>query len=129
LNWRNSISTLIKKSRPTRQQTLGQEGENIALTHLSEHGLALVERNFRRPFGEIDLIMRDKGTLVFIEVRRRANSHFGGAAASITYSKQRRLILAAQAYLSRYAQSPPPCRFDVVAIDGGQVTWIKNVMS
>lgn len=113
-----------RKSR----QALGQEGEKLALQYLNKQGLVWIESNFRRPFGEIDLIMQDRATLVFVEVRSREKSQFGGAAASITPAKQRRLILAAQAWLKRYKQLPP-CRFDVIAIDGGEVTWLKNVMS
>ncbi len=108
-------------------QKLGQEGEQLALQFLNEQGLRHVESNFRRPFGEIDLIMQDHGTLVFVEVRSRAKGRFGGAAASITPAKQRRLVLAAQAYLQRYQRSPP-CRFDVIAIDGGAIQWLKNVI-
>jgi len=63
------------------------------------------------------------GTLVFVEVRARADSSHGGAAASVTTQKQQRLIYAAQHYLLRHA-SPPPCRFDVVAIDGDKLTWL-----
>jgi putative endonuclease len=106
---------------------LGQEGELLALQFLNEKGLMHIESNFRRPFGEIDLIMQDHGTLVFVEVRSRAKGRFGGAAASITPSKQRRLVLAAQAYLQRFQRSPP-CRFDVIAIDGGAIQWLKNVI-
>ena len=113
-----------RKSR----QIIGQEGENLALQYLNKQGLVLIESNFRRAFGEIDLIMQDHATLVFVEVRSRNKRQFGGAAASITPTKQRRLTLAAQAWLQRYKQLPP-CRFDVIAIDGGVVTWLKNVMS
>lgn len=116
--------TKLNKSR----QALGQEGEKLALQYLNKQGLVLIESNFRRPFGEIDLIMQDRATLVFVEVRSRKKNQFGGAAASITFAKQRRLTLAAQSYLTRYKQ-PPLCRFDVIAIDGGEVTWLKNVMS
>lgn len=65
------------------------------------------------------------GTLVFVEVRARINASHGGAAASVTTQKQQRLIYAAQNYLLRHA-SPPPCRFDVVAIDGGEMTWLQG---
>ena len=119
MNW-------LAKLKPNRQQ-LGQQGEQQALAYLQQQGLILIERNYRRPFGEIDLIMRDHSTLVFVEVRSRAKGRFGGAAASITATKQRRLILAAQSYLQSFTH-PPACRFDVVAIDAGQVTWLTNVM-
>lgn len=70
--------------------------------------------------------MQDRdGTLVFVEVRARADAAHGGAAASVTARKQQRLIYAAQHYLLRHA-SPPPCRFDVVAIDGETLTWLQG---
>ncbi|MET0321128.1 MAG: YraN family protein, partial [Duganella sp.] len=70
--------------RRTEQQRLGQLGEDRALDHLTRQGLVLVERNFRCKGGEIDLIMQHQACLVFVEVRRRASSRFGGAAASVT---------------------------------------------
>ena len=108
-------------------QLLGSEAEQRALQYLQAQGLVLVESNFRRVFGEIDLIMQDHGTLVFVEVRSRAGGRFGGAAASVTPAKQRRLTRAAQAFLQRY-RALPPCRFDLLAIDGGVISWLKNIM-
>ncbi|WP_457421309.1 YraN family protein [Roseateles sp. P5_E7] len=109
----------------------GDAAEDAALAHLQRAGLRLLERNYRvgagpnRRAGEVDLILLDHdGTLVFVEVRARASASHGGAAASVTVRKQQRLIYAAQHYLLRYA-SPPPCRFDVVALDGDQLTWLK----
>ena len=108
----------------------GSAAEDAALAHLRQAGLTLLERNYRvaagpsRRAGEVDLIMRDRdGTLVFVEVRARASRSHGGAAASVTATKQRKLVYAAQHYLLRHA-SPPPCRFDVVAIDGGELQWL-----
>jgi len=112
----------------TAQQDKGQQGEDAALVHLTRQGLQLVERNFRCAGGELDLIMRDGDCLVFVEVRRRRSMRFGGAAASITPTKQRRLVHAAQTFLLRYPRLPP-CRFDVIAIDDGAIEWLKNVMS
>ena len=93
--------------------------------------MTLVERNYRvargprRRGGEIDLILRERdGTLVFVEVRRRSAMSHGGAAASIGAAKRGSLVLAAQHYLARLA-SPPPCRFDVVAIDGDALEWLR----
>ena len=75
---------------------------------------------------EIDLILRDRaGTLVFCEVRARRDASHGGAAATIGYGKQRRIVRAASHYLMRFAQVPP-CRFDVVAIDGGRLSWLRG---
>jgi putative endonuclease len=111
----------------------GDEGEALALRHLQQQGLELVQRNYRvargpgARAGEIDLVMRERdGTLVFVEVRRRAQARFGGAAASVTPAKQRSLVYAAQHYLMRL-RSAPPCRFDVVAIDDGRAPeWIRG---
>jgi putative endonuclease len=108
----------------TTRQIQGNAGEDEALAHLQRHGLVLVERNFRCKGGEIDLIMRDGAGLVFVEVRQRL---FGGAVASVTPAKQRRLIHAAQFYLLRI-KPLPPCRFDLVAIDAGKLSWLKNVL-
>jgi putative endonuclease len=115
-----------KRPRTARQE-IGQAGEDRALDHLQQQGLRLVCRNFRCKLGEIDLIMQEGSVLVFIEVRARANANFGGAAASITAAKQMRLIRAAQFFLLRY-KSPPSARFDVIAIDGGTLSWLKNAI-
>jgi putative endonuclease len=119
--WRQQISN------PTVRQLTGQAGEDRALAYLEQHGLTLVTRNFRCKGGEIDLIMQERDTLVFVEVRQRADMRHGGAAASVTGAKQARLIIAAQTFLQRY-RSPPACRFDVVAIDGGTLNWLKNAI-
>lgn len=106
----------------------GNAAEDAALAHLLAAGLTLVERNYRTPGrggGEIDLVMREAGgTLVFVEVRARAGTTHGGAAASVGGVKQRRIVLAARHYLMRH-RSPPACRFDVVAIDGNHIEWLK----
>lgn len=107
----------------TAKQVSGAAGEDEALQYLLQRGLVLVQRNFRRKGGEVDLIMRERDTLVFIEVRKRSDRRFGGAAASVTPHKQARLILAAQLFLQRFRE-PPACRFDVVAIDDGRVDWL-----
>jgi putative endonuclease len=104
-------------------QAIGAEAEETAARFLASKGLAIVARNFRTRFGELDLVARDGETLVFVEVRLRTNGHFGGAAASVDSSKRARLIAAARAYLARLA-SEPPCRFDVVTLDGETARWI-----
>src|SRR5690348_17857614 len=91
----------------------GREGEHYAEAYLQNQGLVLVERNYRCRFGEIDLIMREEDVVVFIEVRMRASQVFGGAASSITISKQGKLVRTARYYLASL-KSVPPCRFDVV---------------
>ena len=110
---------------------VGDDGEALALEHLQEHGLTLMRRNYRvakgprARGGEVDLVLRDRdGTLVFVEVRKRRSSAFGGAAGSVSYAKQRSIVLAAHHFLRNFG-SPPPCRFDVVAIENGRVEWLK----
>jgi putative endonuclease len=110
----------------------GDEAEEVARRWLLKQGLTLVQRNYRvargphARGGEIDLILRDRdGTLLFVEVRARASAAQGGAAASVTPAKQRSLVLAARHYLLGLA-NPPPCRFDVLAIDGERISWIKG---
>lgn len=109
------------------RQSIGRAGEDAALAFLRKQGLAEVERNFRCKGGEIDLIMRDGQTLVFVEVRLRSDARHGGAAASVTPAKQRRILIAAQLYLQRF-RDVPPCRIDVVAIDGLACEWIRNAI-
>ena len=103
-------------------KAVGEVAESIALGHLRTAGLTLLETNYRTPGrggGEIDLIMKDAdGTLVFIEVRQRASQSHGGAGASISAVKQKRIVFAARTYLMRF-KTLPPCRFDVVLIHGG----------
>jgi putative endonuclease len=110
----------------TKQQ--GDAAEDRARDHLMARGLRLVARNYRTPGrggGEIDLILRDAdGTLVFVEVRKREDGAFGGAAASIGWRKQRRIVFAARYYLMRYRE-PPPCRFDVISMEGGNIQWMR----
>lgn len=113
--------------RRTARQVIGQAGEDQALSFLQGQGMQLVERNFRCKVGEIDLIMREAQSLVFIEVRKRAPGRHGAAADSIDARKQRRLIGAAQLFLQRYP-CPPACRFDVIAIDGERIDWLRNAI-
>ncbi|WP_395057564.1 YraN family protein [Polaromonas sp.] len=100
---------------------LGDAAESLARAHLMRAGLKLIEANYRTPGrggGEVDLIMRaPDGTLVFVEVRQRKSSSHGGAGASIGATKRKRIIFAARHYLVRFT-SAPPCRFDVVLIEG-----------
>lgn len=112
-------------------KSVGDRAEAIALAHLRRHGLTLVERNYRvargprARGGEVDLIVREpSGTLVFVEVRARADVSHGGASASIDARKRARVVYAARHYLLRFRE-PPPCRFDVVAIDGDALQWLQ----
>lgn len=108
----------------------GAAVESAAARYLASQGLILLDTNVRYRDGELDLVMRDGDTLVFIEVRYRASAEFGGAAASVTPTKQKRLIRAATRYLVAHPKlSALPCRFDVMGAEGDpkapQLTWLR----
>ena len=113
---------------PAPHAARGHEAEERALQYLLGEGLSPISRNFRCRGGEIDLIMQHGRELVFVEVRFRSSASHGGALASITSGKQARLVLAAQVFLQRYRRLPA-CRFDVVAIEGRALHWLKAVIS
>jgi putative endonuclease len=102
----------------------GAEAEEIAADFLAAKGMHIVARNFRTRFGEIDLVARDGESLVFVEVRMRKNNYFGGAADSVDVPKRCRVVAAARAYLA-LVHPEPPCRFDVVTLDGDSPRWIR----
>jgi putative endonuclease len=105
---------------------IGASAEWLAARFLQPRVLKLPQRNFRTRFGEIELVMEDDGTLVFVEVRRRADLRYGGGAESISAGKRRRLTAAASHYYQGLGHECP-CRFDVVAIDAdGRLDWIRN---
>lgn len=106
----------------------GKQAEDRALVYLRQQGLQLIVRNYRCRFGEIDLVMQDRSLLVFVEVRQRTHRRYGGAAASVGSVKQHRLWRTAEHYLMRLHR-PPACRFDLVAIDGESLEWIRDILS
>jgi putative endonuclease len=109
-----------------KRNAAGARAEDAAWAYLERQGLRLLRRNYRVRGGEIDIIARTPaGELVFVEVRSRSGAAHGGAAASVDARKRARLCLAARHYLMRCG-SEPPCRFDVVAIDGGRLQWIRG---
>ena len=102
---------------PAERKRLGAQAEDAACALLQRNGLQLLARNARYPFGEIDSIFQDGVTIVFVEVRFRRSTQFGGAAVSIDTGKRRNIALAAQAWLSAHPQwRKAACRFDVVAV-------------
>lgn len=107
--------------------TKGQWAEELAKDHLEKQGLTNIQSNFNTPLGEIDLIMQDQDELVFVEVRYRKHTHFGGPLESVTRSKQKKIYRTAQYYCKRF-KTQPPCRFDVVAITD-EIEWIKNAFT
>ena len=110
----------------------GQAAEDQALAYLQARGLRLLERNYRTPGrggGEIDLILQEAdGTVVFVEVRSRSSTGFGGAGSSIGMAKRRRVAQAAQHWLMRQGRScnQCPCRFDAVLLDGAHMQWLQG---
>ena len=121
------VSPQVKTKVGTTKQA-GDAAEDAALRYLQQSGLRLLERNYRTPGrggGEIDLIMRaPDGTTVFVEVRQRRTTSHGGAGASVSALKQRRIVFAARHYLMRLRE-PPPCRFDVVLLELGGIEWLQ----
>lgn len=124
-----------------RQQ--GELAENLARTWLESRHFQFIQRNFSRRVGELDLIMLhpDQHTIVFVEVRYRANQRYGGGIASVTPAKQRRLVRTANAWLQRFATSATHARIDVISIspatadtptsryrDGHDIVWIENAI-
>lgn len=112
---------------PRSARDLGLEAEVETARLLESKGLAIVARNYRTRFGEVDLVAREGATLVFVEVRRRSSRAFGGAAASVDARKQARIVAAARHYLARLG-AEPACRFDVVTWDGDSArpAWIRG---
>lgn len=112
-----------------RQQT-GRAAEDAAAAFLTSHGVEIVDRNFRRRLGEIDIVGRERDTLIIVEVRMRASNEFGGAAASVDYRKQSKLLRAAACLLQ---QRPDlrglRVRFDVVAVSPAGIDWIKHAFT
>jgi putative endonuclease len=109
----------------------GAQAEQLAALYLQQQGLKLIQANYHCRFGEIDLIMQDGDTHVFVEVRLRSSAAFGGAAASIDARKQAKLLKTAQFYLSTFKRMPP-CRFDAVLMqstDPQQIEWIKSAFT
>ena len=121
----------IVDARPTRAQAQGQLAEDLAARHLAANGLRLIARNVRCRGGEVDLICLDRNCVVFVEVRLRTNARFGGAAASITATKRRRVLLAAQWWLAGQGRrfQGAACRFDAVLLDRpdeAHIIWLRG---
>lgn len=94
----------------------GKAGEELAAAFLAKEGYRILERNFRSPLGEIDIVAVDKGTLVFVEVKTRSSNKFGLPEEAVNHRKQHQMTKAAQLYISRKRLFNSPARFDVVAV-------------
>lgn len=114
------------------RQSAGREAEAFALRYLQQQGLQLIAQNWLCKRGELDLVMLDGDTVVFVEVRYRRHSAWGGALESVDFRKQQKLVLAAQLFLQSETQwADAACRFDVVAIEGDPASgpplnWIRH---
>ncbi|ATX77807.1 MAG: YraN family protein [Reinekea forsetii] len=117
----------MKSDQPSHLKT-GADAERLAENLVVTAGLAVLERNFRSRFGEIDLVCRSQRELVFVEVRYRAHTHFGSAAATVNLAKQKKLTKTAQYYILTHAHlSKLFMRFDVIGINiNRQAQWIKG---
>jgi len=112
-----------------RNSSTGKRSERQAEQFLRTHGLTMVKRNFRCKTGEIDLIMRDGATLVFVEVRHRSNRQFADGAESVDWHKQQKLIRTASHFLATHPRyNDCSCRFDVIAANADDVEpqWYQN---
>jgi putative endonuclease len=122
LLWTNKANTVTK----------GKNSEQLAASYLAEQGLVLQTANFQNRRGEIDLIMTELDTWVFVEVKYRKNIHFGGAIAAVSVKKQQKIKQCAAFYLQQAGLNEynTPCRFDVIAMQGDinnpEITWLKN---
>lgn len=125
------------KSTSTNSSAIGYKAESLACQFLIDKGMTLVERNYRTRRGEIDLIMQTTNSIIFVEVKYRGNKKFGSAEESITISKQKKIIAAAQEYLFRNGHGENTCiRFDALIIEpskNGQpsctINWIQNILT
>ena len=110
----------------------GKDAETRAWRYLQARGLQLLQRNYRSRRGEIDLVMQDADSLVFVEVRYRRQSQFGSALESVDRHKQARLVACARHYMQAYPDAATqPCRFDVISISGpaGSIEWVQNAFT
>lgn len=107
--------------------TLGNQAEKVALSYLEQQGLTLIKKNYQTRLGEIDLIMQDGKSIVFIEVRLRKNNIFGGASESISQAKQRKIAKVAEQFLQHHGNQA--CRFDAIVMEKAEIQhiqWIKH---
>jgi len=122
---------MVRQTPPAAAQHTGRAAEAFACTYLQDRGLLLLARNYRSPFGEIDLVMRDGATLVFVEVRQRRSQQYGTPAETVDTRKQARLRATAERYLQHHPrESQKPCRFDIVAITDDEhdqrIEWLRD---
>ncbi|MBA3037335.1 MAG: YraN family protein [Desulfobacterium sp.] len=115
---------------PSKDQLFGKEGESLAVLYLKKHGYKIIEQNYRTKLGEIDIIAKEKNTLVFVEVKSRKTGDFGSPKYAITPKKMKKISMVALYFLKETKQSGVKARFDVVSISPGErepeIEIIKN---
>lgn len=124
----HSLPALARQERGRASRVSGYDAESAAADFLQTQGVRIIARNFRSKGGEIDIVGIDKDTLIFVEVRLRKNTKFGGAAESVTFAKQHRIANAARFFLLRQPSlADKPCRFDCVLMDApGHFNWLQD---
>ena len=109
----------------TETKGLGRQAEDLACRFLRQRGYRIIERNWRSPFGELDIVARDGGMLAIVEVKARSRRTFGGAEAALALPKRERIVTASRAYLAR-CQADLPVRFDLVAVYGDEIVLYQD---
>ena len=110
------------------RKKFGQEGEQLVAQTLEQKGFVIHHRNYRKMYGEIDLIASKNDLLIFVEVKRRKKAYFD-LGLLITWSKQKKIIMVAKEYIARYDHINKVCRFDVALIDGNNLTYMPNAFT
>ena len=109
------------------KRKLGSEKESVAAAYLEASGLQILDRNYYFPGGEIDIVAKDNEYLVFVEVKFRKNAAYGVPSEAVTKGKQKKLVYGAKYYIyEKHFPFHTPCRFDVISIEGDEITWIPN---
>ena len=122
--------TIQKEGLRRNQRGVGTAAEQLAAEYLENRGMKITERNFRCRSGEVDLIGHDGGYLVFVEVKYRSGSGKGAAPEAVGIAKQRQICRVADYYRMKHrVPGSTPVRYDVVAIDGGEITWFRNAFA
>lgn len=122
----------LDSSKDCTTKDIGEQTESLACQYLKSQGLTLVEKNYHCRGGEVDLIMQEQDTLVFVEVKYRQSTHFGGAVAAVSVAKQKKIKHCVTFYLHQMALNEynTPCRLDVVTLEGNisqpEIRWYKN---
>lgn len=112
----------------SRNEVLGRTGEDLACAELQRRGYVILARRYRTRYGEIDIVARDGGSIVFVEVKARTSTAFGSGHEAVTWRKQRRLVRAGLEYLSRHGSATVACRFDVVTLLAERGRWSIDIV-